>query len=140
MKKQFSTHWKASRQTRKQRKYLANAPKNIRQKMLSSNLSKDLRKKYERRSFTLRKGDKVKVMRGEMFGKEGKINLVDVKKLRVTLEGVQETKKDGTKVNVIFNPSNLQIIELNLDDKKRIMSLSRKSNKKSEIKTKGEKK
>lgn len=138
MKKQFSIKWKASKQTRKQRKYLANAHLNIRHKMLAANMSKDLRKKYGRRSFALRKGDKVKVMRGEMFGKEGKINLVDLKKLKVTLEGVQETKKDGTKVNLIFNPSNLQIIELNLDDKKRIESLTKKSN--NTKKTKEEKK
>ncbi|MBM3247187.1 50S ribosomal protein L24 [Candidatus Pacearchaeota archaeon] len=130
MKKQFSNKWKASKQTRKQRKYLANASLSLRHKMLSSNLSEDLRKKYARRSFTLRKGDKVKVMRGEMSGKEGKVNLIDIKNMKVTLEGVQETKKDGTKRNIIFHPSKLQIIELNLDDKKRIVSLSKERNNK----------
>jgi large subunit ribosomal protein L24 len=136
MKKQFSNKWKASKQTRKQRKYLANAHLTLRQKMLSCNLSEDLKKKYGRRSFTLRKGDKVKVMRGEMAGKEGKVNLVDLKKLKVTLEGVQETKKDGTKINLNFHHSKLQIVELNLDDKKRIESLSRNKNKENKIKEK----
>jgi large subunit ribosomal protein L24 len=140
MKKQFSVHWKASKQTRKQRKYLANAHLTLRQKMLASNLSEELRKKYGRRSFTLRKGDKVKVMRGEMAGKDGKVNLINLKKLRVTLEGVQKTKKDGTKINLNFSASKLQIIELNLDDKKRIESLTRKQTEKNQIKNKGEKK
>jgi len=139
MKKQFSKEWKASRQIRKQRKYLANAHLTIKHKMLSANLSEELRKKYGRRNIGLRKGDKVKVMRGEMAGKDGKINLIDLKKSRVTLEGVQKTKKDGTKINLNFNASKLQIIELNLDDKKRIAKLTNQKNNK-EIKNKEEKK
>ncbi len=119
MKKEFSTHWKASKQPRKQRKYRAEAPLHLRRKMLGANLSKELRKKYSRRSFSLRKGDTVKIMRGEFEGKTGKIAGVNLVKLKVTIEGIQNTKKDGTKVNVIFDPSNLQIQGLNLDDKER---------------------
>jgi len=113
---------------RKQRKYLANAPLHIRRKLLSANLSKELRKKYGRRSFLLRKGDNVKVMRGKFRGKTGKIGNVDLKKLRVSIDGLQRQKKDGTKVNVYFAPSNLQIQELVLEDKKRINALERKKN------------
>ncbi len=129
MKKKFSTSWKSSRQVRKQRKYMANAPLHLRHKFLSANLSKELRRKYNRRSFPLRKGDEVTVMRGEFSLKKGKIDSVELKKSRVTIEGLQRQKKDGTKVNVHFHPSKLQIQSLNLEDKERMAVLSRKKEK-----------
>jgi len=128
MKQKFSKKWKSSRQVRKQRKYKFNAPLHIRHKLLSANLSKELRKKYRRRNFPLRKNDTVKVMRGKFRGKTGKVNFVNLKNLKVGIEGIQIQKKDGTKVNAYINPSKLQIIELNLDDKERIQSLERKQN------------
>lgn len=115
MKKTFSTRWKSSKQTRKQRKYQARAPLHIRHKFLSANLSKELRKKIGRRSLELRKGDNVKIMRGEFKKKTGKILGVDLKKTRISIEGIQRKKKDGTKVNVYFHPSNLQILEIKED-------------------------
>ena len=48
MKQKFSTKWNSSRQPRKQRKYLANAPLHLKRVLLSANLSKDLRKRYGR--------------------------------------------------------------------------------------------
>lgn len=126
MKRQFSTSWKASRQPRKQKKYKAKAPLHIKNKFLSANLAKDLRKKYQKRSFPLRKGDTIKIMRGNFKGKTGKIERVNVKRIKVSIEKIQKSKKDGTKVEVFFNPSNLQIKELNLDDKERIKSLEKK--------------
>jgi ribosomal protein uL24 len=45
MEKQFSTHWKASSQPRKKRKYVAKAPIHIKRRLLSANLSKEIRKK-----------------------------------------------------------------------------------------------
>jgi len=134
MKKEFSNHWIASKQTRKQRKYKANAPLHIRHRMLSSNLSKDLRKKYGKRSFPVRKGDSVKIMSGAFKKKTGKVDVIDLKKLRVSIEGIQRTKKDGTKIHVWFSPSKLQIKELNLDDRKRIKAIQRKTLKNQEKK------
>ncbi len=125
MKRKFSTKWKASKQPRKQRKYLANAPKHIKRAMFSANLSKELRKKYNRRSFPLRKGDKVKVMRGEFKDKEGKVDSFVSRNLKVIIEGLQKTKKDGTKTNVLFSASKLQIKELNLEDKERISAIKK---------------
>lgn len=125
MKRNFSNKWKASRQTRKQRKYAVNAPLNVRHNLMSSHLSKDLRKKYSRRSFPLKKGDKVIIMKGEFRKKTGKIDIVDYDSLKVTIESMQQQKKDGTKVNIKFDPSNLMIIEFNMEDKKRIESIER---------------
>lgn len=125
MKQKFSLRWKASKQPRKQRKYRANAPLHLKHKMLATHLSKELRKKYQKRAVVLRKDDTVKVMRGSFKGKQGKILSVDTKKRIVYIEGLQKTRKDGTKVNVLFRPSNLLIINLVVEDKKRTRTLER---------------
>ncbi|UZE93640.1 MAG: 50S ribosomal protein L24 [Candidatus Pacearchaeota archaeon] len=130
MKQKFSRKWKASKQPRKQRKYKAKAPLHVKHKMLATHLSKELRKKHGKRSITLRKDDVVKIIRGTFKGKQGKISIVNMKKIRVYIEGIQRTRKDGTKVNVPFNPSNLIIVELNLDDKKRNKKLRRREGEK----------
>lgn len=135
MKQKFSKHWKGSKQTRKQRKYRANAPINIKRKMLSAHLDKELRKKYGKRSFPLRKGDLVKITFGKNKGKKGKITIVNVRKFRVAIEGIQISRKDGTKVNLWFEPSNLQIQELDLNDKKRLKALVRKASEPKKIET-----
>ena len=114
--------WKASRQPRKQRKYKYNAPFHIRHRFLSANLSKELRKKHGKRSLPVRKGDEVLVMRGSFKKKKAKIVSVDLRSSKVALENINRTKKDGSKVEVYFHPSKLQIISLNLDDKKRLES------------------
>lgn len=134
MKNKFSTHWKSSKQPRKQRKYSANAPLHLRRKFLSTNLSKELRKKYGRRNIVARKGDTVKIMRGKFRGKEGKITEVKTKTGKIIVEEIQIKKHDGSKANVRMFPSNLQIKELNLEDKKRLKTAEKEKtqNKKEE--------
>ncbi|MCX6749447.1 MAG: 50S ribosomal protein L24 [Candidatus Pacearchaeota archaeon] len=122
--KKFSTYWKSSRKPNKQRKYSANASLHLKRKFMSANLSKELRKKYGKRNFPLRKGDNVKIMRGKFRKKTGKILLVNMKKIKVEIEGIQMKKQDGSKTNIKFNPSALQITELNLEDRKRTESLA----------------
>jgi hypothetical protein len=39
------------------------------------------------------------------------------------------TKKDGSKANVLFHPSNIMITELHLEDKKRMDSIKKEKNK-----------
>jgi len=124
-RKKFGLHWKSSKKPKKQRKYRYNAPLHIRHKLVSANLSKELRKRYGRRSFPLRKGDTVKVMRGKFKKKQAKIEQVDLKKLKVYLEGISREKQSGVKSPLPLDPSNLQIIELNLEDKKRIEAVER---------------
>ena len=125
MKKKFSTKWKASKQPRKQRKYLAKAPLHLKKKFVSVSLSKELKEKYKRRNFPVRKGDIVKVFRGKFKKKQGKVLEVKLKTSKISVEGLQIKKQDGSKANVKMQPSNLQIIELNLEDKKRIKKLER---------------
>jgi len=119
MKNKFSKSWKASKQPRKQRKYLANAPLHIKKKLVSVNLVKDLREKYSKRNVPVKKGDTVKVLRGKFSKKQGKILEVNLKTSKIVVEGIQTKKQDNSKVNVRLQPSNLQIVELNLEDKKR---------------------
>src|SRR3990167_3993704 len=120
MKQKFSTQWISSSQPRKQRKFIANAPLNIKHRFLSANLSKELRKKYAKRNLPLRKGDEVLIMRGAFKKKKAKVTSLEHKKLRITLENIARSKKDGSKTNVYFNARALQIITLNLEDKKRL--------------------
>ena len=123
--KEFSSHWKESSKVKKQRKFRYNSPRHIRRKLLSSHLSKELKKKYGRRSFELRKGDEVKIMRGSHKGKIGKVLELNSYKIKTYIEGIQISKKDGTKVNVPLDPSNLILISLNLEDKRRVEYLNK---------------
>lgn len=132
MKKKFSLKWKKSKQARKQRKYRYNAPLHLKQKFVHVHLSKELKKKYKTRNLGLRKGDKVKVMRGQFKKHAGTVERIDLSKTRVYLSGIEITKKDGNKTTYPINPSNLQITELNLDDKMRHKIIERKTGNKTE--------
>jgi len=130
--KEFTKKWKASKRPSKQSKFKAKAPIHIKRKMLSANLSKELREKYKTRNVEVRKGDKVKVLIGKFKGKKGKVLKVLTKKLKIYVEGLQAKKQDGSMVDVPFRPSNLQIQELNTDDKKRFKKLKNQTSKKKE--------
>ena len=119
MKTKFSSSWIKSKQPRKQRKYRHNAPLHVKQKFLHAHLSKELRKKYSKRSIALRKGDSIKVMRGQFKNKTGRVDEVSVKKTQVYVNGIELVKRDGTKARYPLQPSNLMITELNMDDKLR---------------------
>ena len=140
MKSHFSSHWISSVQPRKQHKYVANAPLHTKHKFLSANLSKTLREKYGKRNLPLRKGDEVLVMRGSFTKTKAKVGSVDLKRTRIVLESIQRTKKDGSKVNVFFHPSVLQIQTLNIDDKMRLDALNRKAPAAQKTETKSENK
>ncbi len=118
--KKYSSNWKRSIKPKKQRKYLANAPLHIRRTIMSVNLSKPLRKELKKRSIPVVKGDKVKILRGDYKAKEAKIEKVLRKKYKLLLEGITSEKKDGSKYFVPIHYSNVQIIELNSSDKRRL--------------------
>lgn len=132
MKSRFTKTWKSSSQPRRQRKYRYNAPIHIKRRFLSVNLSKDLRKQYGTRNFVVKKGDKVKVLRGNHKDTEAKVTDVLIKKGIVYLAGIEATRREGAKSRIPFQPSNLQIVELDLSDKIRKEKL--KSLKKTETK------
>lgn len=110
----------------KQRKMLFNAPAHIRHKLMAAPLSPELLAQKGIKTLPVRKGDTVRVMRGDHKGFEGKISRIDLKRYRVYLEGLTREKVDGTAVFVGFHPSKVMIKNLNLDDKRRKAVLDRK--------------
>lgn len=132
----FTVSWKRSSQVRKQRKYVHRAPLHLKQKMMHSHVAKALREKYNGvRSVQLRKGDTVKILRGEFRGKEGKVDRITLKRGRVYITGMDRIKADGSKIPVVFHPSNVMIVDFDLSDKKRKAKLTGKgSGKESEVK------
>lgn len=114
-----------SKQPRKQRKARFNAPLHIRHKFMSAPLSEELRDKYGRRSFPVRKGDTVKIMRGDDKGKEGKVRSINLKEEKITIEGIVIAKSDISEVPRPIHPSNVVITKLELKDKMRENALRR---------------
>ncbi len=129
MKKIFSTHWKSSKQPRKQRKYVIRAPLHIKHKFLAAHLSKELHAKYKTRNLPVRKEDEVIIKRGQFKGVKGKIEKVLLRRTRIYVKGAQLTKLDGNKVFYPIHPSNVIITDLNLKDKERLKILERRSKK-----------
>lgn len=108
-----------STQPRKQRKALAEAPLHIRRKQISGHLSEELLLKYNRRSVPVVTGDEVRLMRGGHKGTTGKVVDVDTKHRKIVVEGVNHKKADGTDVPLPVDPSNVLVVKLNLEDKRR---------------------
>jgi len=125
MKASFVKSWIKSIQARKQRKYRHNAPLNIQRRFLSVHLSKELREKHKLRSMQIRKGDTIKVVRGDFKGKTGKVERVSPKYTKVFVDTIMVSKKDGSKQHKALEPSNLIITSLNLEDKKRTKRFER---------------
>jgi large subunit ribosomal protein L24 len=97
-----------------------------RTKHLSANLSTELKDSNNTRSLPVRKGDRIRVLRGDYKGIEGRIQRVDRKNYRIYVDGINREKADGTSILVPIHPSKVQIIKLNLDDKLREEILKRK--------------
>jgi len=110
----------------KQRKKLFNAPAHIRHKFMAAPLSNELAASRGVKTLPVRKGDTVRIQRGDNKGFEGKVSRVDPKNFRVYLEGLTREKVDGTNIFISVHPSKIQIRNLNLDDKQRKEVLSRK--------------
>ncbi len=95
-------------------------------KQLGSALSKDLHKKYGKRSVRVVEGDGVTILRGEFKGVDGKIAKISTQKSSVAIEGVKKEKTKGDKFDVYIHTSNLVVTSLNTEDKWRIAKLEGK--------------
>ncbi|WP_461461264.1 50S ribosomal protein L24 [Methanobrevibacter sp.] len=111
-----------SKQPRKQRKALYEAPLHKRNARMAATLSKELREDLGRKSLPVKVGDKVKVLRGDFRDQEGKIEAVNYKKYTVKVDGITLNKADGTTIYLPIHPSNLMIIDVDLDDERRSKS------------------
>lgn len=126
MKKEWSNSWNSSKQPRKQRKYKHNAPLHKRHKMIGAHLSKELRQKHKKRSIAIRKGDKVKILRGQFKSIIGKVEKVMLSRYKVYVTGADLKKADGRSAKYPIDPSNVIIIDLEKSDTKRKEVLERK--------------
>lgn len=126
----WSKSWKSSKQPRKQRKYLLNAPLHIRRKIISSRLDDKIREIIKIKSLPVIVGDYVRIIRGdeEIKNKEGYVVYVDTKRYRVYVDVAKYTKKDGKEYYYPIHHSKLLILKLNLSNKKRIEMIKRKAN------------
>ena len=97
---------------RTRRRNIANAPLHMRQHSLHAHLSKELRSTLKKRAIRIKKGDKVKIVRGSSQGKEGKIVDVDLTKMKIKVEGITHRKARGQEILVPIDPSNVVIIEM----------------------------
>jgi large subunit ribosomal protein L24 len=102
---------------RQQRKRLYNAPAHLRHKLMAAPLAPELVSSKGAKALPVRKGDTVRVVRGDHIGFEGKVNRVDLKRYRIFLEGLTREKVDGTNIFLSVHPSKVIIKNLKLDDK-----------------------
>ena len=97
-----------------------------RSKQMGSSLSKDLQKKYGKKSARVVEGDSITILRGEFKGVDGKVSKISTAKTSVAIEGVKKEKTKGDKFDVYIHTSNLVITSLNTSDKWRIAKLEGK--------------
>ncbi len=112
--------------TKMRNKMIYQATYQTKSKQLGSALSKDLHKKYGKRSVRVVEGDSVTILRGEFKGVDGKVANVDTSKNSVAIEGVKKEKTKGDKFDVYIHTSNLLVTSLNTEDKWRIKKLESK--------------
>ena len=110
----------------KQRKILIELPNHKRHKLLTARLSDDLQKQYGIKRLPVRKGDTVRVLRGDHVGYEGKVIAVNTKTGRVAIEGLTRKKADGTPVFIWVHASKVMITKLDTSDKERLAAIERK--------------
>ena len=116
--------------TKMRNRMLFQATLQTRSKQMGSALSKDLQKKYGKKSARVVEGDSVTILRGEFKGVDGKISNISTQKSSVAIDGVKKEKTKGDKFDVYIHTSNLVITSLNSNDKWRMAKLEGKDPKK----------
>lgn len=116
--------------TKMRNKLIYRASHVTKSKQISSPLSKDLQKKYTKKSIRVVKGDNIKIVRGEFKGVDGKIAKISIQKSSIAIEGVKKEKTKGDKFDVYVHSSNVIVTGLNTDDKWRISKLEGKTSSK----------
>ncbi len=115
-----------SSQPRKQRLALYRAPLHRRHRFFNAPLSPDLQKEYGVKRLPVRKDDVVRIVKGDWAGHEGKVVKVDLKRVRIHVEGVTIKKADGTPVPYPIHPSKVVIVKLGSIDKVREKIIQRR--------------
>jgi len=115
--------WNKTVKVRKQRKRLWNAPQHRQHKALTCRLDNRLIEKYKfaLSRIPIRKGDKVRIVRGSYKDPNKEIDVVEVrpKDNTIVLSEVTLSKADSKRVPRVFRPAALIITKLNLSDRRR---------------------
>src|SRR5580693_3995716 len=107
-----------STQPRRQRKAVFTANHQERRRRMAVPLSRELRKRYGRRSLPIRKGDTVRVLSGSYstVGEERRVAKIDRRHYRITLDNVTAKTADAKLKPLPIRPSHLVLTKLNLSD------------------------
>ncbi|MFW9793166.1 MAG: 50S ribosomal protein L24 [Candidatus Thorarchaeota archaeon] len=109
----------SSKSPRKQRRRVRNAALHEKRSLLKCRLDEFLQEEYGLRSLVVKKGDVVKIMRGQFRDTEGKVTQVSYKTARIFLDSATITKADGKEAPIPIHPSNLMLVKLELDDERK---------------------
>jgi large subunit ribosomal protein L24 len=109
----------SSKSPRKQRRRVRNAALHERKNLLKCRLDEFLQEEYGLRSLVIKKGDLVRIMRGQFRDTEGKVTNVSYKNGLVYLDNTTITKADGKEASVPIHPSNLMLVKLELDEERK---------------------
>ena len=95
--------------TKMRNKQIYRATNQVVNKQISAPLSKDLRKKYSRRSVRIMVDDTAKVIRGEYKGIAGKVSKISTNNSSIAIEGNKKEKLKGDKIDVYIHSSNVVV-------------------------------
>lgn len=113
------TKKRSSKSPRKQRRFIRDAPVHAHKRLLRCRLDEFLQEEYGLRNLVVKKGDLVRVMRGQFRETEGKVIAVDYSHIRVYIDSASGAKSDGKEVQVPIHPSNLMLVKLELDNERK---------------------
>jgi len=101
---------------RRQRKAVYEATTFERHILMTVPLSRELRRRFHRRSVPLRKGDTVMVMSGSFVGREERVAKIDRRGYSVTLDNVTLKTGEAKLKPLAIKTSHLVLTKLNLAD------------------------
>ena len=110
---------KISSQRRTNRKKYFKADSNKKRIFMSSKLDKSLRKDYDLKTIPLRKGDEVKITRGNYKGKVGNIVQISRKGIFLYVSTVTFKKMKGDEAYLPIHPSNVEVLKLVLTSERK---------------------
>ncbi len=116
----------SSSKPRMQRLFRFTSPLHIKQRYMHAHLDKQLKTKFKltARAVRIVSGDTVKVVSGAYKGKSGKVASVNLRSNKIAINGIVRKDAKGKEKQIMIRPSNVYIIELNLEDKLRASSLN----------------
>ena len=114
----YSTNVSSKKRTNRRNYYKADS--NKKRIFMSSKLDKNLRKNYDLKTIPLRKGDEVKITRGNHKGKVGKIVQISRKGMFLYINTVTFKKMKGDEAYSPVHPSNVEILKLVLTSERKL--------------------